>query len=309
MVATILYAYPMTDFGPEAGGDWFAIAQTTTHLRVTLSRGAAPVRIGIADGALTHGASFGAIPFAPGDGAQKLWSLQDAAKAVRLSAMRIVSLERDGRPSLGACTVIASDLPLKPGQSYNLALPVTDAAGGAAVLLGFAEGTRIVTTAGKRRVEDLQPGEGIWTEGAGFQPLLWRGTQSLPARGLAAPVRLRPGATGANTELVLAPAQGVRVASPEGMVLVPAAAFALAGRAVREFGTQVTWHRLLLPGHCLIQAQGLVCESLWLPDLLAAGRPADWPQDWPLDWPQGQVAPQGPVLPRLSQDAGARLLA
>lgn len=309
MTATALYAYAMTDFGPEASGDWFATAQTTTSIGVTLSRAAEPVRIEIADRALTHSAKLGGIRFTPGDGAQKLWSLEDAAKAVRLSAFHLTSLEREGQPSRGACRVIASELPLKPGQSYSLALPVTDASGGAAVLLGFAEGTRIVTAAGKRRVEDLQPGEAIWTEGAGFQPLLWRGTQSLPARGLAAPVRLRPGALGPTTDLVLAPEQCVRVASKAGMVLVPAAAFALAGRAEREFGTQVTWHRLLLPGHCLIQAQGLVCDSLWLPDLLAAGRPKDWPSDWPSDWPQGHDTPQSPVLPRLSEEEGARLLA
>jgi hypothetical protein len=102
-------------------------------------------------------------------------------------------------------------------------------------------------------------------------------------------------------DLVLAARQGVRVETESGAVLVPAAAFVLAGRARHDFGAQVTWHQLLLPGHALIQAQGVVCESLWVPEVTGTQLRAGWPSDYAM--------PDAPALPRLSEEAGARLLA
>lgn len=301
MTPTTLYAYAMADFGPDIPAEWLTAAQTAASLRVTLSRNAKPVQIQLEGGRLGVAARVAEMHFAKGDAAQTLWSLVDMAKGVRLMAVRITSRDRDSGVELGSCTVLASALPLKAGQSYTLSLPVTGQWGEAPILSGFASGTRILTASGKRLVEDLALGDPIWTEADGFQPLLWHGTQSLPARGMAAPIRLRRGQTGLTEDLVVAARQGIRIETENGAVLVPAASFVLAGRARRDFGAQMTWHQLLLPGHALIQAQGVVCESLWAPEVLGN----DLPEGWPLDY----LPPDAPALLRLSEEAGARHLA
>jgi hypothetical protein len=125
---------------------------------------------------------------------------------------------------------------------------------------------------------------------------LWCGAQTLPARGIAAPLRLRQGLMGLTRDLVLGGDQSIKVETETGPALIPASAFEAAGHATRDFGTVVTFHTLLLPGHAVIFANGLPCESLWAPAMLKAGRPADWPDDYPV--------PDAPAHPRLSEDEG-----
>jgi hypothetical protein len=287
------YAYLPSDFA-DLPADPISAAQTVASLSVTLSRGAAPVGITLADDRLAADLRIGARAFAPGDAARPVWSLVDVARGARLTAVALSADGVDAPP----CTVLVSGLPLKPGQSYSLSLPVEDAA---LLAGGFAAGTRLMTREGKTPVAEIRPGTLVWTDAAGFQPVIWTSARSLPGRGLAAPVRLRRGSFGLTEDLLLAGSQHFRVIGPEGPVLVPAAAAVRAGRAVREFGASVSWHQILLADHALVQAHGLAVESLWPPALLRLGRPADWPADLPL--------PTAPVLPRLSEEEGARLLA
>jgi hypothetical protein len=287
----------MTDFGPDMPEEWLTAAQTATSLHVTLSRNARPVALSLEGQRLAGPVRLSEMFFSRGDLAHTLWTLVDPIKGVRLTAIRITARDSDSAEELGGCTVLTSALPLKPGQAYALSLPLAQSPQEIPLLSGFAAGTRILTASGKRRIEDLVPGDAIWTSEDGFQPLLWHGVQNLPARGMAAPVRLRRGEMGLGDDLVLAGQQGVRIDTARGPVLVPAAAFVLAGRARRDFGAQVTWHQLLLHGHALIQAHGLVCESLWAPEIAASPTPADWPADYAM--------PDAPALPRLSEDEGA----
>lgn len=300
MPSSTLFAYAMTDFGPDMPREWVSAAQTATSLNVTLSRNAKPVTITLEGQALAAPAQLSGLFFSRGDRASPLWRLVDHKKAIQLTAMQITARDRDSGAELGGCIVMTSNLPLKPGQAYSLMLPLAQDLRQTPLLSGFASGMRVLTATGKRRVEDLVPGEMIWTAKLGFQTLLWHGVQTLPARGMAAPVRLRRGEMGLNEDLVIAGNQGLRIETAGGAALAPASALVLAGRARRDFGAQMTWHQLLLPGHALIQVQGLVCESLWAPDLAAAGLPADWPADYPM--------PETPALPRLSEDEAARHL-
>jgi len=301
-----VFAYTLSDFAPDMCAEWLTAVLTKPSFHVRLSRNAQPVPIRLAGETLAAPTRLCAMHFSQGDGAQILWTLSDATRAAALTAIRVTARDQASGAELGGCTVLVSALPLKPGQDYTLSMPVTAAALGAVPLLtGFGTGTRILTAAGKRRIEDLMPGDLIWTEAEGFQPLVWHGVQTLPARGVAAPVRLRRGVTGPTDDLVLAAQQGVRVETETGAVLVPAEAFVLAGKAQHQVGAQMEWHQLLLPGHALIQAQGLVCESLWAPGILGRDPPDAWPQGWPADHPM----PPAPILPRLSQAEGARLLA
>lgn len=301
-----MFAYALADFGPDVAAEWRAAGPAKPSFHVRLSRNAEPVPIRLCGQTLAAPIRLCAMNFSQGDAAQSLWRLVDRARAVQLTALRVTSHDQGSGAELGSCTVLVSALPLKPGQDYTLSMPVTAAAGGAGPLLtGFAAGTRILTAAGKRRIEDLVPGDLIWTEAEGFQPLVWHGVQNLPARGMAAPIRLRRSVSGPTEDLVLAAQQSVRVETETGAVLVPAEAFVTAGKAQHDVGAQMEWHQLLLPGHALIQAQGLVCESLWAPGLVGDDPPDAWPQSFPVDYPM----PRAPILPRLSPTEGARLLA
>ncbi|NKX44687.1 Hint domain-containing protein [Roseicyclus persicicus] len=295
MTGTTHYAYLATDFGQSLPADPVAAVQTVASLTVTLSRAAAAARMEIGGDRLAADLRIGGQVFAAGDGAGQLWSLVDPAKGARLTAYRIEAAGGGAAP----CIVIASALPLTPGQSYALSLPVGEP-GAMPLAGGLAAGTRVLTRDGKSLVDDIRPGQMVWTDGDGFQPVLWHGVQTLPARGLAAPVRLRRGTLGLAEDLVLAGNQHLRIDGAAGPVLVPAAALEAAGRAGREFGATVTWHQLLLPGHRIIFAHGLPVESLWAPAVLRHGRPADWPADY--------AVPAAPALPRLAEAEAAAVL-
>ena len=290
MTGNEVFAYLATDFGQAFATDPVAAARGASGLAVTVARDAAPVEIALSGTVLEGPAQLGGHSFAAGDAAPTIWTLVDPAKGVRLTAHRLTSPD-------ATCVAIVSALPLKPGQVYRLSLPVTADAG---FIGGVASGTRILTDAGKRQIEDIDVGHAVWTEATGFQRVLWHGVQTLPARGPTAPLRLRRGVLGLSDDLVLADTLGVRIETGTGPVLIPAAAFERAGMAVREVGTTITWHQLLLPGHAVIFAHGLPCESLWAPELLQAGRPPDWPETYALT--------PAPAHPRLSEEAGARLL-
>ncbi len=65
----------------------------------------------------------------------------------------------------------------------------------------FLAGTRILTDRGPVAVEALHPGDRVATRAGGLRPIRWIGTQTLltlGARGMLAPVRIRPGALGDN---------------------------------------------------------------------------------------------------------------
>lgn len=296
MTTLTLFAYLPEDFGGSLPADPLAAAQTVAGVPLTLARSANPVAIVLTDGVLAAPACLGGRTFEAGTPARETWTLSDVAKGVRLVGY-------DLRPGQGAdpgLGLIASALPLKPGQVYQLSLPHADGMDGWGFFGGFAAGTRILTEAGKRPIEDIGVGEKIWTEGAGFQPVIWRGVQAARARGQAAPVRLRRGLLGLSDDLLIAGTQAVRIEAQGGPVLVPAASFVAAGQATRDFGTSVTWHQLLLPGHAVIFAHALACESFW---------PRAWAGPGPVaDWPDGYSPPDSPVHPRLTEAEAARLL-
>lgn len=145
---------------------------------------------------------------------------------------------------------------------------------------GFARGTAIATPAGAVPVQDLSPGDLVLTADRGPLPLVDRLCRT--ARdGADAPVTLPAGLLGNDRPLRLAPGHCLLVRHPCaqlhfgcGEVLVPAGAFvgALAGAlpgvhedAPRDAPGEVEYHRLLLPAHHLVMAEGALAESLFPP--------------------------------------------
>lgn len=294
MSRVTLYAYLPADFAGTLPADPLAAAQTTVSLSVTLARGASPVPLMTEAGVLAAPARIGGQDIEAGTPLGVDWTLLDAVRGLRLTGYRM----GDAPAPIALITAL---LPLRPGQTLDLSLPIFDAGGGGTFFGGFGAGTRILTQSGKRPIDEIAVGDPIWTEALGFQPVLWHGVQTVPARGVAAPIRLRRGGLGLTDDLLISGGQCVRRDAASGPVLIPAAALVAAGLATREFGAKITWHQILLPDHAVVFAQGLGCESLWPPTL--------GPASWPHDWPKGYRPPDHPALPRLSLAQAEALVA
>lgn len=144
----------------------------------------------------------------------------------------------------------------------------------------FTSGTLIRAEDGDRPVEELRPGDLVWTRDNGLQPLRWCGASHVDADMLAAEPRLRPIRIAANALGAQMPSAPLRV-SPQHRILLRSAI------AERMFGAQellvpakqlaglpgitqddgpdgVTYHHLLFDRHEIVLSNGAETESLYL---------------------------------------------
>lgn len=151
---------------------------------------------------------------------------------------------------------------------------------------GLRFGTLVETDTGLRPVQDLRPGDAVFTTGNELRPLIWSGHRILRLADQHDPV-LRPVLIEADAfgpgcpqqRLMLAPGQlvalsGWRVelhfATPQ--VLVPAAALVDGHRIRRPDPTgPVGYIVLLLDGHCVIDCAGFPCGSAFPTPTTLAG--------------------------------------
>lgn len=127
---------------------------------------------------------------------------------------------------------------------------------------------RIATPEGETRLQDLAPGHLVETD-AGVARVIWAGSETLPARGRFAPLRLRAPYFGAARDLILAPSQRLHLAGSEveylfGEEFVLAEARHLADQTailpVRGLDT-VRYHQILLDRAGVLRANGCPTES------------------------------------------------
>lgn len=142
--------------------------------------------------------------------------------------------------------------------------------------LCFAAGTMMRTASGLRAVEDLSPGDLVWTADHGMQPVRWVGKSrvDLTCAPDLAPIEIQKGALGAD-----APSQPVCV-SPQHRVLVTGHAVELYagleealvpahrlvnGGNIRQKTemTEVTYVHVMFNRHELLDSCGLVSESFY----------------------------------------------
>jgi len=300
MEPTLIYAYSEDDFGGSLPADPVGAALISVSVSVTLDRAAEPAELRLSeDGASLAGdVILGGMPFRAGDQVSRIWELFDLTKGTRIAALRLSSQLYDGASRV----VLISSLPLTPGQSYALSVTPGGAPGGLGLSGGLASGARVLTAKGKTPVEEIGLADMVWTQANGFQPVLWHGVETRPARGPSAPVRLRRGWFGLTGDLLVAGGQWMLL-EDGGPALAQAAALEVVEGAEREFGGAVTLHHLLLPAHEVLFANGLGCASLWPADVMARA-PADRPGDWPMDY----LLPARNSLPCLTlEEAAARL--
>ena len=145
----------------------------------------------------------------------------------------------------------------------------------------FLPGTLIDTPQGPRPVEMLDQGDPVLTRDNGVQPVIWRGETQLGGAELylhphLRPVRIAAGALAGlaadkgalpRADLLVSPGHRVLIRDPDalfgtGELLVAAADLEDGRRVRRDFAaSRVTYVHLMLPGHEVISANGLPCES------------------------------------------------
>ncbi|WP_422074874.1 Hint domain-containing protein [Tranquillimonas rosea] len=148
----------------------------------------------------------------------------------------------------------------------------------------FTEGTPMLSGVGRRNVEDLEIGDGVWTLDRGIRPLRWKTEMSVrfdDSNAHLRPIRFDSHAlaTGYPDKPVwLAPGHRVLVSGWRAdlffgvsEVLVPAAALTQwKGVARDDEIAEVRYHCLLLDTHEVVSAGGLMCETLFPREALDA---------------------------------------
>jgi phosphohistidine swiveling domain-containing protein len=132
----------------------------------------------------------------------------------------------------------------------------------------FVAGTLILTPAGERRVEDLQPGDLVMTHDDGAQPVRWVGQRKVPAQGAFAPIRIKANTFGDHRTLLLSPQHRVLIRDGlaellfgEAEVLV-AAKDLVNDRSIRvQAGGEVDYVHILFDKHQVVFSEGLATES------------------------------------------------
>ncbi|MGI3187466.1 Hint domain-containing protein [Nioella aestuarii] len=194
--------------------------------------------------------------------------------------IRIVSAPPGAPISAGATYAI--DLSGQPGdpdypnlQNGNTKLSVSDLDTSTPVQFPgipcFVAGTLIECIKGPRPVEDIEPGDQVWTLDDGFQTVRWTGNVEVSAEGRFAPIEFASGAIGNRVPLRVSPqhrvlVQGWRSELYCGMdqVLV-AACHLVSGTEVRRVsGGRVRYVHLLFDRHQIVETDGALSESLYV---------------------------------------------
>lgn len=144
-------------------------------------------------------------------------------------------------------------------------------------IICFTPGTRIETPIGPRLIEDLRPGDRVWTRDNGAQEVLWSGSRRMTGARLFAmphmrPIRISAGALGLerpDQEMLVSPDHQMLLSGQtpldlfnEPEVLV-AARHLVNGETIRVDSQvrEVTYVHLLFAQHEVILANGIASES------------------------------------------------
>ncbi|WP_082029782.1 Hint domain-containing protein [Ruegeria sp. ANG-S4] len=145
----------------------------------------------------------------------------------------------------------------------------------------FGEGTLIEAVSGVIPVQNLVPGEMVWTKDAGLQLFRWIGTTEVRGYGANAPVIIEKGALGNDADLVLSQQHRVLIESPkaellfgESHILVAAKHLCgLPGINIRE-QEKITYTHFMFDRHHIVRSNGALTESFFLEELSVSALPS-----------------------------------
>ncbi|MGB5559439.1 MAG: Hint domain-containing protein [Paracoccaceae bacterium] len=142
-------------------------------------------------------------------------------------------------------------------------------------IICFTTGTRILTEFGERPIEDLRPGDMVFTRDNGLQPIRWISSRTVKGTGKFAPVSISPqSGFGGSRTLLVSPQHrllydGYRAELLMGQPEVLIAAKHLINDDTIRLAPQpeVTYFHMMFDRHEIVFAEGVVTESFHASDL------------------------------------------
>ena len=164
----------------------------------------------------------------------------------------------------------ATDATLTAGVQYQKVAGSNDGDSLYADFVCFARGALIRTPDGIVSVEDIRPGDKIWTTDDPAAIVRWVGLKTVFATGDAAPVVFETGAIGNTTPLIVSQQHRVLLCNSEANVmfgaeevLAPAHSLTqLDGVRIAE-GATVTYHHIMFDSHKIVESDGVLTESFY----------------------------------------------
>jgi len=135
----------------------------------------------------------------------------------------------------------------------------------------FAQGTAIRTPRGDIAVEDLRPGDLIWTQNNGVQPLVWAGrTEVALSVGQVetgrTPIRIKPEQNSRFDALLVSPQHCLLMLRPDGSAVFVRARHLAEETRLASFAkgrTSVAYHHLFFERHEILFSNGRLSESFY----------------------------------------------
>lgn len=174
---------------------------------------------------------------------------------------------------------MAFDVQLKPGVQYiKRSGSNTGDSNYTDFVPCFCAGTPILTPEGWVPVEELRAGDRVWTEGDATREIRWAGTVEVGGDGTMAPIEIDAGVLGDHGPLKVSPQHrvmlhGTKLEMLFGHEMALVAAKHLLGLpGVRLAPAEtVTYVHFMFDSHAIVNANGLMAESLYPGDMALRG--------------------------------------
>lgn len=134
----------------------------------------------------------------------------------------------------------------------------------------FTPGTKILTPAGERRIDELAVGDLVTTRDHGAQPILWIGRTTVEGYGSLAPIRFKAGVLGAKRPLLVSPQHRMVVDDWRATyffghkeVLIAAQSLVNGDTVKQVKRDRIDYIHLLLAEHEVLFANGVASESYY----------------------------------------------
>lgn len=166
----------------------------------------------------------------------------------------------------------------------------------------FTPGALIRTDDGPAPVEEIVAGTRVWTQGDGFQPVLWAGATLVDGRGRAAPVEFAPGVLGNARALAVSPSHRMvhvsaraELAFGHAQVLIPAKFFLGRPGVRRRPARAVAYHHFMFDRHQIVEAEGCLSESFYPGAMALSGLEAQTRDELIRLFPELAARPEAPM--------------
>ncbi|MBU2941435.1 Hint domain-containing protein [Shimia thalassica] len=142
----------------------------------------------------------------------------------------------------------------------------------------FTAGTRIRARDGFKLVEDILPGDKIWTLDNGFQEVRWASCTKASGLDEFAPIQFSPGSIGNRRSLLVSPNHRILYATPQTellfgseSVLIPAKYFLDLPGVMRLVVPEIEYYHFMFDTHEIVESNECLTESFYPGEMALMG--------------------------------------